>query len=127
MGTSKIDWRPSTISYDELILSPMPSSSLRDLPRLVSLAILLVLIVLLGMTFYQVVAPFLLPLFMAGMTAVVCQPLFRYFLIRTRNKIPLASGLTTASIMAALMVPLVVGTLVASLQLYGFAARLVDD
>ncbi|MCA8996450.1 MAG: AI-2E family transporter [Planctomycetaceae bacterium] len=101
--------------------------SLRSMPRLVSLAVMLALIVILGITFFQVVAPFLLPLFLAGMTAVVCQPLFRYFLHRTEHRIPLSAGLATATILAAIMVPMIVGTTIASLQLYTFANRLADN
>jgi predicted PurR-regulated permease PerM len=93
-----------------------------NMPRLISLSVLLALIIALGVTFFKVVAPFLLPLFLAGMTAVVCQPLFRYFLRRTNNRMHLAAGLTTGTLLGAVMGPLVVGTVLASLQLYAVAA-----
>lgn len=95
--------------------------------RKVSLAVLLILIVALGVTFFRVVAPFLLPLFLAGMTAVVCQPLFRYFLKRTKDRISLAAALATGTIMASILIPLITGTLIATLQLYTFASRVADD
>lgn len=95
--------------------------------RKISLAVLLLLIIALGVTFFRVVAPFLLPLFLAGMTAVVCQPLFRYFLKRTKDRIPWAAALTTASIMAAILIPLITGILIAILQLYTFSSRVVGD
>ena len=95
--------------------------------RKVSLAVLLVLIIALGVTFFRVVAPFILPLFLAGMTAVVCQPLFRYFLKRTKDKITWAAALTTASIMAAILIPLITGILIAILQLYTFSSRVLGD
>lgn len=95
--------------------------------RKVSLAVLLVLIVALGITFFRVVAPFILPLFLAGMTAVICQPLFRYFLMRTKEHVPAAAGLTTATILAAILIPLVTATLIGSLQLYTFASRISDS
>lgn len=97
------------------------------MPRLVSLAVMLVVIVILGITFFRVIAPFLMPLFLAGITAVVCQPLFRYCLKRSGERIPVAAGLTTSAVMAALMVPLIVGILVASLQLYSFATSVADS
>ena len=50
--------------------------------RLVSLGVLLVLILFLGVTFYQVVAPFLLPLVLAGVVTVLCQPLHQRFVQR---------------------------------------------
>ncbi|WP_417851514.1 AI-2E family transporter [Thalassoglobus sp.] len=95
--------------------------------RKVSLVVLLVLIVALGVTFFRVVAPFLLPLFLAGMTAVVCQPLFRYFLSRTNEQISLSAALTTATIMTSILVPLITGILIATLQLYTFSSRVVDE
>ncbi|QDU40284.1 putative inner membrane protein [Maioricimonas rarisocia] len=95
--------------------------------RLVSLSILLTLIIVLGITFFRVIAPYLLPLFLAGVVALLCQPVFRYFLVRTGQKLRLSAGLTTASVVAAIMIPLLVGTLMASLQLYVFALNVSDD
>ena len=89
--------------------------------RLVSLIVLTVLIVFLGITFFQVLAPFLLPLFLAGVLALLSQPLFRYFLTKTKNSNHWAAGLTTASILAIILVPLCVGTFVATVELYSFA------
>ncbi|MCA9088958.1 MAG: AI-2E family transporter [Planctomycetaceae bacterium] len=100
---------------------------MRSMPRVVSLAVLLLLIMILGTTFFQVIAPFMLPLFLAGMTAVVCQPLYRYFLSRTGNRLGIAAGITTFSLMAAILVPLVTGVLIASLQLYTFAHTVSND
>lgn len=95
--------------------------------RKISLAVLLLLIVILGITFFRVVAPFLLPLFLAGMTAVVCQPIFRYFMHRTKDRIPLSAALTTSSILAAILIPLLTGILIAILQLYTFSSRVIDE
>jgi len=92
-----------------------------NMPRLVSLAILLLLIVILGITFFKVVAPFLLPLFLAAMTAIVCRPLFDLFLRATHQQIPAAAGLTTATLLLGLLIPLSLATLAASWQLYRFA------
>lgn len=86
--------------------------------RVVSLSVLLTLIVFLGVMFFQVVAPFLLPLFLAGVTAVLCQPLFEYFLRRTRQRVMLSAGVTTTIVLLAILVPLSVGTIMAAAQLY---------
>lgn len=94
--------------------------------RLVSLLILTVLIVFLGITFYQVIAPFLLPLFLAGVVTVLCQPLFRHFQRRTGQRTRLAAALTTASILAIVLLPLLVGILVGSLQLYTLTRSTLD-
>ena len=88
--------------------------------RIVSLTVLTVLIVFLGITFYHVIAPFLLPLFLAGVTAVICQPVFQFFLRRTNNRKRLSAALTTASILAAFLIPLSVGISMASVQLLIF-------
>lgn len=101
-----------------------PMASMR---RKVSLAVLLLLIVALGVMFFKVVAPFLLPLFLAGVTTVVCQPLFKYFLKRTKERISIAAALTTGTIMAAILIPLITGILIASLQLYTFGSRITGD
>lgn len=95
--------------------------------RAVSLTLLTVLIVFLGITFFQVIAPFLLPLFLAGVTAILCQPVFRYFIMRTKNRVRIAAGLTTAAVMLVLLVPLLVGTIIASLQLYTLAVDQLGD
>ena len=89
--------------------------------RLVSLGVLLVLILFLGVTFYQVVAPFLLPLFLAGVVTVLCQPLHQRFVQRLVDKPRLAAGMTTATVLVIILVPLLVGVLVATLQLYSIS------
>lgn len=94
--------------------------------RLISLSVLLTLIVVLGITFFRVIAPFLLPLFLAGVVAVLSQPLFLYFVRRTKGRIRLAAGLATGIVVAALLVPLVAGTVLGSLQLYSFAVKVAD-
>ncbi|MFN0197231.1 MAG: AI-2E family transporter [Planctomycetaceae bacterium] len=86
--------------------------------RIISLSVLLVLIVFLGGMFFQVVAPFILPLLLAAITAVLCQPLFRYFLRRTGQRVMLAAGMTTTVVLLAILVPIAVGTILAAAQLY---------
>lgn len=95
--------------------------------RIVSLSVLLTLIVTLGLTFFRVLAPFLLPLFLAGVTAIMAQPVFNYFKRRTGGRIPWAAGLTTVTVMGLILIPIVVGMLVLTLQLYTYAATLSDN
>ena len=94
--------------------------------RFISLSVLLAMIVLLGSTMYQVVAPFILPLFLAAVLAIVCQPMFKYFLKKTGQRTGLAAAFTTASLVAILIIPLVVGTLICALQLYSLAQQHLD-
>ena len=93
------------------------------MPRLVSLAILTTLIVFLGITFYQIIAPFLLPLFLAAVTAVWCQPLYGYFLKKLRQKPQWAAAATTGTVVLALFVPLAIGVLSAAMQLLSFTSK----
>jgi predicted PurR-regulated permease PerM len=97
-----------------------------SMARLVSLAILTCLIVFLGLTFYQIVAPFLLPLFLAAVTAVWCQPLNAYFLKRFRQRDRWAAAATTGTVSLALFLPLIVGVFFAAKQILDFTARKLD-
>ncbi len=94
--------------------------------RIVSLSVLLTLIVILGVTFFRVLAPFMLPLFLAGVTAIISQPVFNYFLRRTGSRASWAAGLTTATVMGVILIPIVLGILLLTLQLYTYAATLSD-
>ncbi len=95
--------------------------------RIVSLSVLLTLIIILGLAFFQVLAPFLLPLFLAGVFAILCQPLYRYFLDRTKQRVRIASALTTGTIVAIILIPIAAVTILSSLQLYVVATRLSDQ
>ncbi len=91
-----------------------------SMPRLVSLAILTSLIIFLGITFYQIVAPFLLPLFLAAVTAVWCQPLYVYFQKKFRGRDSLAAAATMTAVCLTLFIPMMIGVLTASRQLIRF-------
>jgi predicted PurR-regulated permease PerM len=92
-----------------------------QMARLVSLLVMGAVIVILGLTFYHVMAPFLMPLFLAGVLAMLSQPLYRRSLTWTKNRTPLAAGLTTFAVLAIILVPLALGTVAAAKQLYGLA------
>lgn len=85
--------------------------------RFVTLGVLLTCIVLLGGMFYQVIAPFLLPLFLAAILSILCRPLHQRLLARTGNRTELAAGLTTALVMLILVTPLAVGTFLGTIEL----------
>ncbi len=93
--------------------------------RIVSLTVLTTLMVFLGITFFQVIAPFLLPLFLAGVTAVLCQPIYRYFKRKMITHPRVAAALTTLAVLSIVLVPLSVGTFVGSLELYTLAQRTI--
>lgn len=96
--------------------------------RLVSLILLATIVVFLGITFFQVLAPFLLPLLLAAVLTIVCQPLYRRILARTGEKRPrLAAGLTTIAVMAMILIPMIVCTIFATGQLFSMAKQLAGS
>ncbi len=94
--------------------------------RMVSLSVLLALIMLLGGMLYQVIAPFILPLFLAAVLAVICQPLHNYFLRKTGQRAALAAACSTTALVAIVVVPLVAGTFISAVQLYSLADQHLD-
>lgn len=98
-----------------------------QIPRLVSLGLLGALIALLGFTFFHVLAPFLLPLFMAGVLAMLSQPLHKRVLALARGRVTLAAGLTTAIVLSSLLIPLSLGTILAARQMYAMARTNLQD
>lgn len=95
--------------------------------RLVSLILLATLIVFLAITFFQVIAPFLLPLFLAGVLAILCRPLYLRCLGWTRNRSGWAAGLTTLIVLLILLIPLTAGMIAATTQLYALAQYMVES
>ena len=86
--------------------------------RLVSLAVILTLIVILGVTFFRVVAPFILPLFLAGVAALLCQPSYGKLVARLKGRGRIAAGLMTAGVLLVILVPAVTLIVLASLHLF---------
>jgi predicted PurR-regulated permease PerM len=95
--------------------------------RLVSLAVVTLLIVVLGITFFHVIAPFVLPLFLAGIIAMLAQPLQGYFEQKTKGRTNLAAGLTTGSVVFGISVPVVLIVLVATFQVFLFVSDVLQE
>lgn len=95
--------------------------------RYVSLAILILLMLILGVTFFRVMAPFLLPLFLAAVVALIAYPIYNYFLSRTGNRAALSAGLATTSIVAAVVVPMFISITMGGLQLFVIAEDALND
>ena len=73
------------------------------------------LIVVIGLLTYQVFASFLLPLFLAGMTAVLFSPLHRRLSKRLGNRRRLAAAITTLVVLLGFLLPsLGIGIMAAS-------------
>lgn len=95
--------------------------------RLISLGILTTLIVALGITFYHVIAPFLLPLFLAWVTAILCRPLYLWCIEKTNGRPRLAAGLTTGALLLVVLLPMVLGTVFAAAQLIDLATTTIGN
>ncbi len=97
------------------------------LTRYVSLAILLLLLAALGFTFIRIIIPFLLPLFLAAVVALIANPVYKYFLTRTKNRPRVAAGLSTAALVAAIVIPIFIGVTIGALQMFDVAERILSD
>jgi predicted PurR-regulated permease PerM len=73
--------------------------------RLVSFAVLIGILVVIVVLFYQVMAVFLLPLFMAALLGVVFQPLYRWAFERFWKNRYVAAGVTTILVLLVVMAP----------------------
>ena len=74
--------------------------------RIVSFVVLIAIIAVFGMLFYRVMSVFFLPLFLAALLVVIFRPIHRWMLIKCKGRQRLAAGLTTASILLMVLVPL---------------------
>lgn len=95
--------------------------------RLVSLAVVTLLIIFLGITFFQVIAPFLLPLFLAGIIAMLAQPLQEYFEQQTQGRTSVSAGLTTGIVILGISVPVVLIVLTATFQVFVFVSDVLTE
>lgn len=95
--------------------------------RIVSLSILSTLIVILGLTFFRVLAPFVIPLFLAGVTALLVQPWFQKLIVRCKGRVRIAAGVLSVGLLLSILIPLTVGILLASLELYTMASNVNDE
>ena len=74
--------------------------------RIVSLIVLVAILLVMAVLFFQVMADFLLPLFLALLLVVMFGPLYDWFRARCRGHARIAAVLTTGSILLMVLVPL---------------------
>src|SRR6476646_7216080 len=91
--------------------------------RFVSLLVLVAILVIISIIFFQVMAGFFVPLFLAALLGVVVQPLYRWTLFQCRGYRHVAAGITTTAV--ALMVLLPIGLVVTTATFE--ALSLIDD
>ncbi len=76
------------------------------MPRVISFIVLLAIVLLVGAIFFQVMAQFIVPLFLASVLLVVFQPLHSWAKKRMPRHPRLAALLTTVLILLAVLLPL---------------------
>ncbi len=91
--------------------------------RLISFAVLIVIIIVIGLLFYKVLIGFFIPVFLASVLVVVFRPLHRWVLDKTGHRERLAAVLTTLLIMLTLLLP--VGVLATASAVQGL--RLIEQ
>src|SRR5258705_6836203 len=91
--------------------------------RFVSFLLLLAILVIISIIFFQVMAGFFVPLFLAALLGVVVQPLYRWTLTKCRGYRHLAAGITTT--LVALIVLLPIGFVVTTATLESLS--LIDE
>lgn len=77
------------------------------MPRLISFIVLLAIVLLVGAVFFQVMAQFMVPLFLACVLLVVFQPLHRWVLHYLPKYPRVAALATTVAILLVVLLPLV--------------------
>ena len=75
--------------------------------RIISFVVLVAILLVMGALFFQVMAGFFVPLFLALLLVVVFRPVHRWIAVRARGRERLAAGLTTLAILAIVMAPLI--------------------
>lgn len=73
--------------------------------RLISFAVLIAIIIIIGLLFYKVLFGFFIPVFLASVLVVVFRPLHRWMLEKTGQRERLAAVCTTLLIMLMLLLP----------------------
>jgi predicted PurR-regulated permease PerM len=79
--------------------------------RVISLIVLAVLVLLFAVLFIEVMAGFLVPLFLAVLLAVLVQPLHRWIKLRLGGRVRIAAALTTLAVLLIGFTPILLVTL----------------
>jgi len=97
-----------TGDIDVELKTDLPQSKSR-ISRYISFGLLIGVIALLGILFYEVMAQFLVPLFLAALLVVVFRPFYQWILGKTGGREKTSALLTTAAVLLVVLVP--IGTL----------------
>jgi predicted PurR-regulated permease PerM len=109
------DRQAGKIKFGTIGLMTKSTKPIGQASRMTSLIVLAALVVVIGLLSFQVLSVFLLPLFLAGMGAVLFQPLHLWLTRRCGNRRRLAAGITTLVILLCVLLPsLGIGLMAAS-------------
>jgi len=86
--------------------------------RIVSFVVLVAILLVIAGLFFQVMAGFLLPMFLAVLLVIIFGPLHRWIVTRCRGHDHLAAALTTAAILLIVLIPLALIVLKAASESY---------
>jgi predicted PurR-regulated permease PerM len=81
---------------------------------MVSFIVLVAIIVVIGFLFYRVMAPFLLPMFLAALLVVLFHPLHRWVVQKFNGRQRLAAITTTASVLFVVLFPILLTVILAA-------------
>lgn len=84
--------------------------------RLISFAVLIAIIIIIGLLFYKVLIGFFIPVFLAAVLVVVFRPAHRWVLEKTGHRDQLAAALTTGLIVLTMFLPIAVVVSAAAAQ-----------
>ena len=96
------------IAYNAAVEDPFPGDAI--VARIISLIVLVVILVIIGALFFEVMAGFLLPVFLAVLLTVMFGPLHRWFVARCQGRVRVAAALTTSAILLIVLLPLLLVT-----------------
>ncbi|QDV29165.1 putative inner membrane protein [Planctopirus ephydatiae] len=108
---------------------PSTADSLRDQStvKIVSLLVLSVVMVIFILMFYQVMAPYLMSLLLAGVLAILAQPMHSSSLAYCRGWTSLAAAATTTGVVVVIVLPILFAILLTGLELSVFVQDNLSD
>jgi predicted PurR-regulated permease PerM len=95
--------------------------------KIVSLIVLVAILLVMAGLFFQVMANFLLPLFLALLLVVMFGPLYDWFRVRCRGHARIAAVLTTVSILLMVLIPLLLLLVKAGYEAESVYRSVVDN
>lgn len=95
--------------------------------RVFSFLILVGVVLVVGVLFFQVVKPFLFPLFFAGVLAILFRPVYEHAVRLSRGRPRLAAAALTLVLLLLVLLPLGGALVLAGRELLVFGVRVIDE